>query len=262
MPRSSLLRNAVVGLLLTVSPSAVQASGAVTGATEWTQLLNNAQLLEQSGQGVQSLANEAQQITHQVTQIQNQLDQYRTMLQNLEKLPDNIWGQAQNDLNRLRQLTQQGEGIAFSMGGLDDVLKQRFPSFEDFTSGVKGGENYSEQYRKWSQTNRDTIGGTLAQAGMTAQQFDTEQDTMRQLQQQSQTAVGQMQALQVGHSIASQQVDQTQKLRAMIAQQSTMMGTWYQSEQAAKDLAQQRRETFFDSAKPSTSGGQDMEVRF
>lgn len=71
-----------------------------------------------------------------MTQIQNQLDQYRTMLQNLEKLPDNIWGQAQQDLNQLRSLVQQGDGIAFSMGGLDDVLKQRFPSFEEFASGV------------------------------------------------------------------------------------------------------------------------------
>lgn len=262
MQRRSLLRNAIVGLMLAVSPSAVYAGAATGGATEWTQLLNNAQLLEQSGQGVQSLANEAQQIAHQVTQIKNQLDQYRTMLQNLEKLPDNIWGQAQNDLNRLRQLTQQGDGIAFSMGSLDDVLKQRFPSFEDFAAGVKGGENYSEQYGQWSQTNRDTIGGTLAQAGLTAQQFDTEQGTMRQLQQQSQSAVGQMQALQVGHSIASQQVDQMQKLRGLIAQQSTMMGTWYQSEQAAKDLAQQRREGFFETNKPSMSGGQGMELDF
>ncbi|WP_312405371.1 P-type conjugative transfer protein TrbJ [Rhizobium sp.] len=262
MLRRSLLRNAVVGLMLAVSPSAVSAGAATGGATEWTQLLNNAQLLEQSGQGVEQIANQAQQISHQVTQIQNQLDQYRTMLQNLEKLPDNIWGQAQNDLNRLRQLTQQGDGIAFSMGSLDDVLKQRFPSFSDFASGVDSGQDFSQSYENWSQTNRDTIGGTLAQAGLTAQQFDTEQGTMKQLQQQSQSAVGQMQALQVGHSIASQQVDQMQKLRGLIAQQSTMMGTWYQSEQAAKDLAQQRRENFFESTKPSTTGGQDMEVRF
>lgn len=262
MLRRSLLRNALAGLVLTVSPSAVFAGAATGGATEWTQLLNNAQLLEQSGQGVEQIANQAQQIAHQVTQIQNQLDQYRTMLQNLEKLPNNIWGQAEKDLNRLRQLTQQGQGIGFSMGNLDDVLKQRFPSFEEFASGVQGGQNFSEQYGQWSKTNRDTIGGTLAQAGMTAQQFDTEQSTMKQLQEQSQTAVGQMQALQVGHSIASQQVEQMQKLRGLIAQQSTMMGTWYQSEQAAKDLAQQKREAFFSSTPPSTSGGQKMQPRW
>ncbi|MHB2268068.1 P-type conjugative transfer protein TrbJ [Pseudaminobacter salicylatoxidans] len=263
MLTNSLLRSTVAGVLLALSISGSAHAGAATGgATEWTQLLNNVQLLEQSGQGVTQINNQVTQITNQMTQIQNQLDQYRTMLQNLEKLPDNIWGQAQQDLNQLRNLVQQGDGIAFSMGGLDDVLKQRFPSFEEFASGVKGGENYSDQYQSWSQTNRDTIGGTLAQAGLTAQQFDSEQSTMRELQSQSQSAVGQMQALQVGHSIASQQVEQMQKLRGLVAQQSTMMGAWYQSEQAAKDLAQNKREQFFNSTSPSTSGGQEMQPRW
>lgn len=262
MPRRSLLRNAVVGLVLAVSPGAAFAGAATGGATEWTQLLNNAQLLEQSGQGVEQIANQAQQISHQVTQIQNQLDQYRTMLQNLEKFDERVWGKAQDDLDSLRKLTQQGEGIAFSMGSLDDTLKLRFPSFSEFADGVGKGQDFSQAYERWSQTNRDTIGGTLAQAGLTAKQFDNEQSTMRQLQEQSQSAVGQMQALQVGHSIASQQVDQMQKLRGLIAQQSTMMGTWYQSDQAAKDLAQQRRENFFESTKPSMTGGQGMELDF
>jgi P-type conjugative transfer protein TrbJ len=263
MLTNSLLRRTAAGVLLALSISGSAHAGAATGgATEWTQLLNNVQLLEQSGQGVTQINNQVTQITNQMTQIQNQLDQYRTMLQNLEKLPDNIWGQAQQDLNKLRELTQQGDGIAFSMGGLDDVLKQRFPSFEEFASGVQGGENYSDQYQSWSQTNRDTIGGTLAQAGLTAQQFDSEQSTMRELQTQSQSAVGQMQALQVGHSIASQQVEQMQKLRGLVAQQSTMMGAWYQSEQAAKDLAQNKREQFFNSTSPSTSGGQEMQPRW
>ena len=41
-----------------------------------------------------------------------------------------------------------------------------------------------------------------------------------------------------------------------------MLGTWLQSEQAAKDLAQTRREEFFNSIAPSTSGGQMMEPRW
>ena len=71
-----------------------------------------------------------------------------------------------------------------------------------------------------------------------------------------------MQALQVAHQIAAQQVEQTQKLRGLVSQQTTMMATWYQSEQAAKDLAQTRREDFFETTPPSTSGGQTMEPRW
>lgn len=85
---------------------------------------------------------------------------------------------------------------------------------------------------------------------------------MSQLRSMSQSAVGQMQALQVGHQIAAQQVAQSQKLRGLVSQQMTMMATWYQSEQAAKDLAQTRREEFFRSTAPSSSGGQMMEPRW
>ncbi|MGY6709463.1 MAG: P-type conjugative transfer protein TrbJ, partial [Rhizobiaceae bacterium] len=88
------------------------------------------------------------------------------------------------------------------------------------------------------------------------------ESTMAQLRSMSETSVGQMQALQVGHKIAEQQVAQTQKLRGLVSQQVTMMGTWFQSEQAAKDLAQTRREEFFNSSAPATSGGQTMEPRW
>lgn len=257
----ALLRSAALSAILSVSLSgAAQAGAAAGGATEWTQILNNGQLLEIAGSNQTQIGQNIEQIANQAIQIQNQLDQYRTMLQNLEQLPENIWGDAVQDLNDLQNLVAQGQGIAFSQSGLDDILRQRFPSFDDFASGLADGQDFSDRYADWSQTNRDTIAGTLAGAGLTADQFQTEAATMGQLQRQSETAVGQLQALQVGHSIASQQVEQMQKLRGLMAQQTTMMGTWYQSEQAQADLAQARREDFFSATLPSTDG-RPMEIR-
>jgi len=168
----------------------------------------------------------------------------------------------ESDLTRLQGLVNQGQGIAFSMGNIDDVLKQRFQSFAEFKTGLANGESFSSSYQDWSDTNRDTIAATLRAAGFTAEQFGSEEATMSQLRSMSQSAVGQMQALQVGHQIAAQQVAQSQKLRGLVSQQMTMMATWYQSEQAAKDLAQTRREEFFRSTAPSSSGGQMMEPRW
>ena len=85
---------------------------------------------------------------------------------------------------------------------------------------------------------------------------------MRQLRQHSQSAEGQKQALQVGHEIAALQVEQMQKLRGLVSQQMTMMGTWYQSEQTKSDLAQTNREKFFNSTLPPMTGGQEMKVEF
>jgi P-type conjugative transfer protein TrbJ len=248
-----------IGLL---SPGIARAGAATGNATEWTQLLNNAELVSQTGQSAEQIQNQVTQIGQLAEQIQNQLKIYENMLQNTLQLPDYVWGQVEGDLTQLQQIVSQGQGIAFSMGNIDDVLKQRFRSFSEFQAGLANGQSFSDSYQSWSDTNRDTIAATLRAAGLTSDQFSSEEATMNQLRTMSESAVGQMQALQVGHEIAAQQVAQTQKLRGLVSQQVTMLATWYQSEQAEKDLAQTRREQFFNSTAPSTTGGQVMEPRW
>lgn len=238
-------------------------AGAVTGnATEWTQLLNNGELVALVGKSTEQINNQMTQIAQLAEQIQNQIRMYENMLQNTAQLPFHVWSQVENDLNRLRGLVAQGQGIAFSMSNSDDVLRQRFQSYADFRTGLAEGETFSSQYETWSTTNRDTIAGALKAAGLTSDQFSSEESTMASLRTMSESADGQMKALQVGHQIAAEQVGQFQKLRALLAQQTTMMGTWYQSEQADKDLAQLRRERFFNAGLPNVRGGQAMEPRW
>ena len=67
-------------------------AGAVTGnATEWTQLLNNAELVGLTGQSAEQIQNQITQITQLSEQIQNQLRIYENMLQNTLQLPDHVW---------------------------------------------------------------------------------------------------------------------------------------------------------------------------
>ncbi|MQB23214.1 P-type conjugative transfer protein TrbJ [Agrobacterium tumefaciens] len=248
---------------IVLSPVASAHAGSATGAaTEWTQLANNAQLIDLlKSSGIQ-VDNQLTQITQLAEQIQNQLKIYENMLQNTARLPDNIWGQVERDLNRLRSIVDQGQSISFSMGNADDVLQQRFKSYSDLKTDLPNAETFSNTYQSWSDTNRDTIGSTLKAASLTADQFNTEEGTMSSLRLMSESADGQMKALQVGHQIAAQQVSQMQKLRGLVSQHMTMMGTWLQSEQSDKDLAQARRQEFFKSTAPSTSGGEKMKVEW
>lgn len=248
---------------IALSPVESAHAGSATGAaTEWTQLANNAQLVDLlKGSGLQ-VDNQLTQIGQLAEQIQNQLKIYENMLQNTAQLPDHIWGQVESDLNRLRSIIDQGQSISFSMGNADDVLQQRFNSYADLKTNLPNAETFSNTYQSWSDTNRDTVGSTLKAASLTADQFDTEEGTMSSLRSISESADGQMKALQVGHQIAAQQVSQMQKLRGLVSQQMTMMGTWLQTEQAVKDLAQARREEFFKSTAPSSSGGEKMKVEW
>ncbi|NKK39752.1 P-type conjugative transfer protein TrbJ [Rhizobium leguminosarum bv. viciae] len=240
----------------------VRAGTATGAATEWTQLANNAQLVDlMKSSGIQ-VDNQLTQISQLAEQIQNQLKIYENMLQNTAQLPDHVWGQVESDLNQLRSIIDQGQGIAFSMGNADDVLQQRFQSYADLKTNLPDNTTFSSTYQSWSNTNRDTIASSLKAASLTADQFDSEEDTMSSLRSMSETADGQMKALQVGHEIAAQQVAQMQKLRGLVSQQMTMMGTWLQTEQTDKDLAQARREKFFNAEIKSVPAGQKMEPRW
>lgn len=253
----------VAAIIVSVGlPVPSHAGGATGQATEWTQLANNAELITLVGKSAEQVNNQIKQITQLAEQIQNQLNIYNNMLQNTAQLPNHVWGQVQNDLTKLQNIVSQGQGVAFSMGNIDDVLKQRFQSFADMKSNLPDGTGFSSTYQNWSDTNRDTIGGTLRAANLTAQQFTSEESTMSSLRSMSESADGQMKALQVGHQIATQQVAQMQKLRGLVSQQMTMMGTWFQSEQAQKDLAQARREQFFNAPTNDIRGGQTMEPRW
>lgn len=238
-------------------------SGSVTGAaTEWTQLANNAELaaiLESSGIQVD---NQLTQINQLAQQIQNQLQIYRTMLQNTAALPAHVWGDVEAELRRLREITAEGEGIAFTMSHADDLLAQRFAEYERFRQELPDGKSFAETYQTWSTTNRKTIGATLRVAGLTAEQFGDEEATTRSLRRLSETADGQMKALQVGHDIAVEQVTQLQKLRGLFSQQMAMSATWLQFEQSNRDLAQARREAFFGGGVRDIPPGQKMEPRW
>ena len=266
MPRhySTKVSRLVIALMMaSVTIASPAHAGTATGAaTEWTQLANNAELiklLESSGTQVH---NQLTQINQLAQQIETQLNIYQNMLQNTATLPEHIWGQVEADLNQLRSIVETGQSIAFSMGNADDVLQQRFQSYSTLRTNLPDNATFSSTYQTWSDTNRETIASTLRAAGLTSEQFSTEEATMSSLRGMSETADGQMKALQVGHQLAAQQVEQTQKLRGLVAQQTTMTATLLQSEQTDKDLAQARREKFFAPTNRGVPQGEMMEPRW
>lgn len=251
---------AIIASVAVVAPA--QAGTATGAATEWTQLANNAELIKLLESSDTQVHNQLTQINQLAQQIETQLNIYHNMLQNTATLPEHIWGQVEADLNQLRNIVETGQSIAFSMGNADEVLHRRFQSYSTLRTNLPNNATFSSTYQTWSDTNRATIASTLRAANLTSDQFNSEEATMSSLRSMSETADGQMKALQVGHQLAAQQVEQTQKLRGLVAQQTTMTATWLQSEQTDNDLAQARREKFFEPTNRGVPQGQMMEPRW
>jgi hypothetical protein len=92
MLRRFFQRNAVIAATfagaIAATPAAAGGGGVIGGgATEWTQLLNNSELIAVVGKSTEQINNQITQITQLAQQIQNQLRIYENMLQNTAQLP-------------------------------------------------------------------------------------------------------------------------------------------------------------------------------
>lgn len=95
MTRFEFLRGAAAAAITLpfMTRSAFAGGGLTGGATEYTQMLNNGELISLVGKSAEQVNNQITQITQLAEQIQNQLKIYTNMLQNTAQLPSHIWGQ-------------------------------------------------------------------------------------------------------------------------------------------------------------------------
>jgi P-type conjugative transfer protein TrbJ len=230
------MRKGLITLLL-LSSVTVQAPQPAQGgafATEVTQLLNHAQLvLSYIRQGVQ---------------LETEIQMLATMLRNTKNLSPQRFGAIQADINALAQIVQGGQALAYSLGNLDQVFRRTFPGYSTYPN------LYYVNYRNWSQTSLDTTLGALRAAGLQGQQLQSEQSVINTLESMSQSADGQMQALNVLGEISDQQVQQLMKLRElMLADMSSKQA--FQAAVIQQQAADEAATEWFFSTGQATSDG-------
>ena len=221
-------------ILLWVSGGASQKAEAGAFATEVTQLLNHAQLLLM--------------YIREGLQLENELAMYANMLRNTKNLSPQTFGQIAGDISALAQIVQGGQALAYSLGNLDQLFRSTYPGYGTNPTA------YYQNYQRWSQTSLDTALGALRAAGLQSQQMQSEESIIGTLEFMSQTADGQMQALNVLGQISDQQVQQLMKLRElMMADMSSKQA--YQAAIIQEQAADQAATQWFFTGGPVTSDG-------
>lgn len=226
------IRNALAASVVVAFSVAAQASGGgFAGATEITQLANNAEL-------VLSYVEQAQQT---VTQI----NQYATMLRNLQRLTPNsllqtaartLWRDQNMDASfrSLFRIVSNGQRIAYSLRSVDNQMRTLNPGYGNFADF-----NYQTAYRDWSETTRSATTSALQLVSAHAEDFQTEADMIGELSSMSESVDGQVQAIQAGNQIGIAMVGQMQRLRQLQMAQ-------LQAQQLAGLAEQGRREASDD----------------
>jgi len=202
--RLALVGAALAALVTASGPRPAQAQWAVTCvncSTTWTQLLQ--------------YAKEAQSLATQLQQYQTQLEQYANMVTNTVALPQEIWGTVQSDIMQIQALSN----AASLLSGNSGSMISRLQSASAYANQVASLGNIAGQVSTWQQTignNLSTMGRTL---GLQQSQQQNQAAIIQALQQHSQSAQGQMQAIQAGNELAGENAAQLAQI------QSTLMAT-------------------------------------
>ena len=217
----------------TVNP--VPAYAGVPGlfATEYTQILNYLQLIG-------SLEKQVLMVENQLTQIANEVKHGLT-------IPNQLFGTVASDIANLNQIVRTGQSLSYTMSNLDGNFRLRFPGYASTT-------NYGQSYQSWSQTSLDSIRGALNAAGLQNSQFNSEQALLQTLQGQSMTAVGRMQAIEVGNQIAENQAEQLMKLRQLMMADMQSKASYQGALVQAEATKQANSDLFFGQTQLTSDG--------
>ncbi len=233
----------ILPIVLSVAVSAYPTfsfSGGVApvGATEFTQILNNIELVGLVAKETEGVAISAEQLLTQVETLRTQLLAYQNMITNTKNLPETFWRDVTASLNGLHSAMSEAQSLSFDGGTLDKVLKSKLildPLFK--ASGLASGE-FEERYDDWQKITTAALGATLAASRMTIKDVESEAAIIDRIQTQGKTVKGQVEAIQVGNELAGSIAHQLAKLRTITASQNEQTAVFQARWLAQMDAAE------------------------
>lgn len=183
--------------------------------------------------------------------LQTQIQQYQNMMTQGVSLPNSMWGSIAADMRSVANIYTRSQALGRNIQNMDSQFNTQFPGWQQYLNEAANSAQYPasqtmpDRYEKWSQQGRDNVKSAMEAANMNTSSFETEDAQLDRMVARSQSAAGRMQAIQAGNEINSQNVQQLQKLRDLMATQINMQGNYMAQEQNRRDLddalRQQRR---------------------
>ena len=200
-------------------------------------------------QGLQ-LVKEAASLAQQIQMYQNMLLQYSNMLQNTASLPSVAWNNATSDIMRIQLLMNSAQMLAGNAQSFTSTLS----NVQGFSNQLQTLQQMDAQYQQWGTVTANDITQMQASIGVQETERDSDAVTLTVLQGHSQSAQGQMQALQAGNEMAALGVSQTQKLQEMLAQESQLVVDQTSINDQRQAAADSALEEFLQSPIPPLAG--------
>ncbi|NPS62362.1 P-type conjugative transfer protein TrbJ [Pseudomonas aeruginosa] len=192
-------------------------------------------------------------------QLATQIQQYQNMVTQGTGLSDSMFGSIAADLKSVVNIYNRSQALGRQIQNMDAQFNTAFPGFESYLNQAANSAEVPAQdrYKKWSEQGRDNVRTALEAASLNTSTFESEDAQLDRMVARSQSAVGRMQAIQAGNEIASQNVQQLQKLRDLLATQINMQGN-FMAQQGDRKAASEAAEQQFEARKNNWGPSEDF----
>jgi P-type conjugative transfer protein TrbJ len=188
-------------------------------------------------------------------QLQIQVQQYQNMVDQGAGLPNSVFSSIAADLRDVVGIYNKSQSLGRQIDNMDSQFNNQFPGFQSYLNGAANSANLTPQelYKNWSKQGRDNVRTALEAADLNTSTFESEDNKLDTMVARSQSATGRMQAIQAGNEIASQNVQQLQKLRDLLATQINMQGNYMAQQGDRKAMSEATEQKFKE--QPTIRGG-------
>lgn len=191
-------------------------------------------------ENILTAARELEQINNQIQQLQNEAQMLINQAQNLAQLPHSSLAQLQQSVQRTQTLLSQAQNIAYNAGQIDTIFTAEYG---DIPMSASDAQMLSDARTRWQNTVGGLQDSMKVQAGVVAN-IDRNRTTMEALVQQSQGAVGALQASQAGNQLLALQSQQLSDLTAVIAANGRAQALSEAERAAAAEQGREQRRRF------------------
>ena len=176
------------------------------------------------GQNALTAAHTLDQINNQIVQLQHEATMLVNEARNLTTLPFNIVSQLRAALALTTQLIAQAQGIPYQLSQAQSQFSRFYPTA--YGSGTSGAAMTADSLQRWMHSLQ-ALQTTISMQAQSAQNLAVDENSLATLVQQSQGAIGivqaanatnQLLALQSRQSIQEQQLRLTQDRSAALEQ--------------------------------------------
>ena len=200
-------------------------------------------------QNVLTASRALQQINNQIHQLQNEAQMLTNQAKNLTNLNFSSLNQMLSALSAADQLIQQGQGLAFNVVQLQTQFAQLYPA--SYSASTTGNQMALDAQQRWTNSLDALRTATQVQA-QAVQNFASDEQTLSDLVNHSQSAVGALQATQATNQLLALQARQAIQAQQLQITQSRAAALEQARQVAVQVRANEVRQRFLGNGTPYT----------